>query len=127
MKKKAEKTDPKKLDVSLNQDLSIAVMNLISAEEHLAFTAMKTGKQEYAHVLNSVREMRKRLLAQLIKNKEGEMWCISKHLLAATMRLIEVGTRYIGSDDKKAAEFFDDALDTYGTFWLLHKFRVQAR
>lgn len=111
-----------KLDLSKAQDLSVAVMNMISAEEHLAFTTMKTGKREYAEVLNSIREQRKRLMKKLLRNTEGEMWCISKHLLATTMRLIETAVKNIGNDDKAAAELFGDALDTYGTFWLLHKF-----
>jgi len=32
------------LDLSMEEDLSIAVMNLISLEEHFYFTAEKTGK-----------------------------------------------------------------------------------
>jgi len=32
------------LDLSSDQDLSIAIMNLISIEEHLFFTSQKTGK-----------------------------------------------------------------------------------
>ena len=31
--------------------------------------------------------MRKLLLKEIIKDYEGENWCISKHLLAAAMRL----------------------------------------
>ena len=76
------------VDLTKLEDLSIAVMNLISVEEHLAFTAMKTKKVEYLHVLDSVRELRKNLLKKIVKNTEGELWCISKHLLATTMKLM---------------------------------------
>jgi len=34
----------KSFDLSLEEDLSIAVMNLISLEEHFFFTSQKTGK-----------------------------------------------------------------------------------
>ena len=81
------------IDLSMEEDLSIAVMNLIGLEEHLFFTAEKTGKDEYFDLLETVRETRKQLLGKMIKQTEGEVWCISKHLLAASMRLFEVGTK----------------------------------
>jgi len=111
----------KKLDLSKKEDLSIAVMNLISIEEHLAFTAMKTGKEEYLKILDCVRELRKKLLKRLVVNREGEMWCISKHLLATTMRLLETGEKCIGNDDKQANELFKGAFDVYTLFWFLQK------
>ena len=83
-----------KLDLSSDEDLSIAVMNLISIEEHLFFSGGKTGNNKYYELLFQVREMRKTLLKKIIKNYEGEEWCISKHLLAGCMRLMEVGTKF---------------------------------
>src|SRR3989344_1921591 len=97
------------VDLTKLEDLSMAVMNLISIEEHLAFTAMKTKKEEYLQVLDSVRTLRKSLLKKLVKNTEGELWCISKHLLATSMRLIESSTKYIEKDPKQAKELIEDA------------------
>jgi len=79
-----------KLDLSTDEDLSLAIMNLIAIEEHLFFTAQKTGKDGYYKLLNSVRETRKKLLKRIIKEYEGEVWCTSKHLLSGSMRLMEV-------------------------------------
>jgi predicted S18 family serine protease len=111
-------TKEKKIDLSSEEDLSIAVMNLISIEEHLYFTAAKTKKRKYFDLLQEVREVRKGLLKKLIKNYEGETWCISKHLLAATMRLIEVGTKEFNKDNKKEAEkLFSKAHQLYSFFW----------
>ncbi|MCS7135057.1 MAG: hypothetical protein NZ893_01285, partial [Candidatus Aenigmarchaeota archaeon] len=103
MKKIDKVTKEKKLDLSSDEDLSIGVMNLISIEEHLFFTAKKTGKDKYFALLDEVREMRKKLLKKLIKDYEGEVWCISKHLLAASMRLIEVGTKQFNKGNKTEA------------------------
>jgi hypothetical protein len=62
--------------------------------------------------------MRKALLAKMISRHEGETWCISKHLLAATMRLIEVGTKLHGDGKKtEAKECFDNAYKLYSIFW----------
>ena|SRR3989344_3209414 len=109
------------VDLTKLEDLSMAVMNLISIEEHLAFTAMKTKKEEYLQVLDSVRTLRKSLLKKLVKNTEGELWCISKHLLATSMRLMETSTKYINNDNKQALEFAKNAHDLYGLFWFLQK------
>ena len=116
--KKVEKGH--KLDLSSDQDLSIAVMNLISIEEHLFFTAEKTGNESYFDLLAQVREMRKVLLKQLIQDYEGEVWCISKHLLAASMRLMEVGTKAMTTRPKEARQFFEQSYRLYNLFWALN-------
>ncbi|NMB91633.1 hypothetical protein GYA37_02155 [candidate division WWE3 bacterium] len=117
--KKLEKGE--KLDLSSGEDLSIAIMNLISIEEHLFFTAGKTNDSQYLDILNKVREMRKELLKKIIKNPDGEVWCISKHLLSASMRLMEVGTKSLGKGDKEEAkELFKKSYELYNLFWGLN-------
>jgi hypothetical protein len=107
-----------KMDLSSDEDLSIAIMNLISIEEHFFFTAQKTEKPGYLDLLKEVREMRKSLLKRIIKEYEGEVWCISKHLLAASMRLMEVGTKALGAGkNDEAKELFQKAYDLYSMFW----------
>lgn len=109
------------LDLSSGEDLSLAIMNLISIEEHMFFNGSKTGKTKYFELLNEVREMRKTLLKEIIKDYEGEVWCTSKHLLAASMRLMEVGTKYqTKGDQKKARDFFKKSFDLYNLFWGLN-------
>lgn len=107
-----------KLDLSQEEDLSIAIMNLVSLEEHFFFTASKTDKPEYFDLMGEIREMRKELLGRMISAKEGETWCISKHLLAASMRVMEVGTK-LQSDGKKdeALDMFRKAYRLYALFW----------
>jgi len=108
------------LDLSSDQDLSIGIMNLISIEEHLFFTANKTGKDSYYELLAQIREMRKTLLKLIIKDYEGEVWCISKHLLAASMRVMEVGTKAMATDPAHAKELFEMSYNLYNTFWALN-------
>jgi hypothetical protein len=59
-----------KMDLSSDQDLSIAIMNLISIEEHLIFSGAKTGKSHFYALVPEIREMRKDLLKILIKEYE---------------------------------------------------------
>ncbi len=108
----------KDLDLSSDEDLSIGIMNLISIEEHLFFTSQKTGKSSYLDLLNEVRLMRTDLLKMIITDYEGEVWCISKHLLAASMRVMEVGTKALKKGNKKGAmELFNKSFKLYSLFW----------
>jgi hypothetical protein len=117
--KKLEKGE--KLDLSSDEDLSMGIMNLVSMEEHFFFTYNKTKNEKYLDLLNEVREMRKELLKRVIKDYEGEVWCISKHLLAASMRLMEVGTKSLTKGDKKdAGELFQKSYQLYCLFWALN-------
>ncbi len=116
-----------KMDLSSDQDLSIAVMNLVSIEEHFFFTGAKLDKPEYYDLLKEAREMRKDLLKKLVTAPEGEVWCISKHLLAASMRLMEVGTKQLGMGRKEEAQdFFKKAYELYSLFWGLNMKLVDA-
>jgi len=122
--KKMEKGE--KLDLSSDEDLSIGIMNLISMEEHFFFTYNKTKDAKYLDLLNEIREMRKSALKRIIKDYEGEVWCISKHLLAASMRFMEVGTKALTKGDKRSAEdMFQKSYQLYSLFWGLNLGLVQ--
>ncbi len=117
--KKIEKGE--KLDLSSGEDLSIGIMNLISIEEHLFFSGGKTGDTKYFDLLDEVRKMRVELLKQIIKEYSGEVWCISKHLLAASMRVMEVGTKALKNNEKeKAYDLFEKSYHLYNLFWALN-------
>lgn len=108
------------VDLSIEEDLAIGIMNLLSLEEHFYFTGVKTEKEEYFDLLTEVRSLRKPLMERLVPQHEGETWCISKHLLAATMRFMEVGAK-LNTDGKKdeAKKLFESAHKTFTLFWAL--------
>jgi hypothetical protein len=121
LKKVKSFSEADKVDLSSKEDLGIAVMNLIAIEEHLFYTYEKTKKQQYLELLNEARQMRKKYLAEIVKQPEGEIWCTSKHLMASSMRLMEVGTKKLGEGDKgKAKELFDNAYGLWNMFWGLN-------
>ncbi len=116
--KMKEAAKGRELDLSLDEDLSIGIMNLISIEEHLFFTANKTGKDSYYDLLNEVREIRKVLLKQIVVDYEGEVWCIGKHLLASSMRLMEVGTKVLNKKElSQAKPYFERSYRLFRMFW----------
>jgi len=109
------------LDLSADEDLSIAIMNLISIEEHFFFTAEKTEDKKYYDFFAGIREIRKSLMKKLVKEPEGEVWCISKHLLAASIRVMEVGTKELSRGKKREAyELFEKAYELYSLFWAVN-------
>lgn len=114
-----KKVNPK--DLSSDQDLTIAIMNLISIEEHLVFSGAKTGKNSFYDLIEEVRELRKTLMQKVIPQYEGEVWCISKHLLASAMRLMEVGTKQQSLGHKEEVyKLFSQAYELYCLFWGLN-------
>ncbi len=109
------------LDLSSDQDLTIAIMNLISIEEHLMFSGAKTQDTSFYELIEPIREDRKQLLGMIIKKYKGEVWCISKHLLATCMRLMEVGTKALSAGKKEESfMFFEKAYNMYTLFWGLN-------
>ena len=116
------------MDLSSDQDLTIAIMNLVSIEEHFFFTGAKTGKNEYYDLIDTVREMRKELLKRIIKEYEGEVWCISKHLMAASYRLMEVGTKQLSRGKKEEAyDLFNKSYELYSLFWGLNMKMISVK
>ena len=121
-----KKVNPK--DLSSDQDLTIAIMNLISIEEHLVFSGAKTGKTSFYDLIEDVRETRKKLMLKIIPSYEGEVWCISKHLLASSMRLMEVGTKQQSLGNKEQAyDLFNKAYDLYCLFWGLNMGMMETK
>ncbi len=128
MEEMIEKIDASKkvnpLDLSSDQDLSIALMNLISLEEHFFFSGAKTQKTGFYDLINAVRDMRKELMGRIVKkstSENGEVWCISKHLLAASMRIMEVGTKALSAGNTKDAyDLFNKSYELYSLFWGLN-------
>src|SRR3972149_9798784 len=109
------------LDLSSAEDLTIGLMNLVSLEEHAFFSYMKTKESRFLDMLSVTRALRKKLLEKIVKKDDSEGWCMSKHLLASSMRVYEVGTKLLGDGkQKEAKEMFKDSAELYALFWKLN-------
>ncbi len=121
IKKIDELKEKNSLDLSEGEDLSIALMNIVSMEEHSFFSYAKTNDEKFLEILETCRELRKKLLAKIVKRDDSETWCMSKHLLASSMRLYEVGNRLLHENKiKDAKEMYKDAAELFGMFWKLN-------
>ncbi len=114
------------LDLSKDEDRGLALMNLISLEEHFYFTAVKTNDQKYLDMLESVREVRKAVQTDFLQDPQGEEWCIAKHLMAASIRLMEVGTKELTAQNRAAAgRYFRYAFDLFSLCMALNMGAVE--
>lgn len=120
LKEKIASAKLNRADLSTDEDLALAVMNLIGIEEHLHFTGQKTGNTSYYDLLQEVRTMRTDLMKRLLPKTEGETWCISKHLLSASMRSMEVGTKLqTQGRGEDAQALFKSSYDLFNMFLAL--------
>lgn len=109
-------------DLSKEEDLAMGVMNLISLEEHAYFSYMKTNDQKYLSILNTIRHIRTTAMKKLVDNPQGEEWCMSKHLLAASMRLYETGTKELKEEKTADAQIlFEMAFELFALFFGLKR------
>ena len=122
IKKINEVKEKNELDISAWEDLSIGLMNLVSLEEHCFFSYAKTKEDKFLKMLDIVRELRKKLMLLIVKkDDESEKWCMSKHFLASSMRLFEIGNRlFHEGKEKEAKDMYHDAAELYGLFWTLN-------
>ena len=67
IKKINEVKEKNELDISVMEDLSIGLMNLISLEEHCFFSFAKTKDDKFLKMLDVARELRKKLMILIVK------------------------------------------------------------
>lgn len=101
----AKKVNP--LDLSSDQDLTIAVMNLIKLEKLLDGYDIK----------DDVRDMRCRLMGRVVPNGDEKNWDMSQYLLEKSVELMGNGMQEIGIDSGLAYKMFDDSYEFYSMFW----------
>lgn len=105
-------------DLSAGEDLSFALMNLISIEEHLACSFARTGDRFFVDALPDIRNLRRDLMKQVVREGYGEGWCISKHLLATSMRLLEVANkRQAEGQDEMSRRLIEESFTLWSMFW----------
>jgi len=99
-------------DVGMAEDMANMLKQLICAEDHIATNISLGNPKKWMKVLDIVRKIRTKWLSTITKKGEGTLWCMNKHLLAASEGLIEVGNRFYQTKQyEEAKEAFNDAQD----------------
>ena len=61
-------------------------------------------------------------MTKLLTNPQAEEWCISKHLLSASMRFMECGNKAAGKSDSD--EYYDSAYILFTQFFHLNNLSI---
>jgi len=116
--------DEKKLDdkdVGLIEDMCYMLKNLISIEDHSASSFAITKDKKWLELLELIRKMRTKWLSLAVKKESSHLWCVSKHLLASAEGMIEVGNRFLSTNQKDiASDAFNDASKLLSLFMILN-------
>ena len=101
-----------KKDVGFFQDAIFGIQHAISAEHH-AMESYSTSKRKiWLDVAKIVRPVRSKYLDIITKKENEQGYCISKHLLAFSQALKELGSRYQEeNEDKLAEDCFKESLE----------------
>lgn len=103
----AKKVNP--LDLSADQDLTIAIMNLIKLEKLLDGVDTSGGYD----MSGAIRDMRHRLMGRVVSDTDGDLWNMSLYLLGLATDFMERGFMTTGAS---AYEMFDKAYEVYSLF-----------
>ena len=105
----AKKVNP--LDLSSDQDLTIALMNLIVLEDLSV---------NYPELYSMVHDMRVELMSRVVHGADDVRYA-SKYLLGDAMRLIDGGNKSGNYD------YYDRAYELYSLFWGLNMGLIDMR
>lgn len=116
--------DEKKLDekdVGLIEDMCYMLKNLISIEDHSASSFGMSQDKKWLELLEMIRKMRTKWISLIVKKESSHLWCISKHLLASAEGMLEIGNRFLSTNQKDiASEAFNDASKLLSLFMILN-------
>lgn len=91
----AKKVNP--LDLSSDQDLTVALMNLLAIEDEFEY----------------VRDIRIELMSRIVA-PDTDVWGMSERLLGMAMQLIDDGNKATGDS---AYKLYNRAYELYSMFW----------
>ena len=77
----------------------------------------------YFEINEKVRKARSKWMYRLIKESEGQIYCLSKHLMQMSQSAKELGNRFVEKDDPKLAEeCFNESVEWEAIFFILNDF-----
>ena len=102
----AKKVNP--LDLSSDQDLTIALMNLAVLERNFDLSG---------ELMDCVRDVRHDLMKRIVA-PSSDKWGVTKYLLAESMQLMADGNRALdAAKNKDAYMLYNRSYELYSLFW----------
>ena len=103
-------------DIGMVDDVLELCKNLVSIESHSFGSYVADGNEKWLELSQKAREIRTKYLSMITKKDNSQGWCISKHIAECLMRIQEVYTRFLSTNQKEQAKIC--AID-YGNLYLL--------
>ena len=104
-----ENTNLSEKDIGFIDDAIFYIQNAVASQHHAVNTYNQTKKKEYLDVAKYARRRRSKIMERITK-AEGEVYCLTKHLLAMAQAARELGDRMNEEgDDTFSKELYEDA------------------
>lgn len=111
----------KKGDVGLVEDTIFTLKNLLATEDHSALSYGMSKDDKWIEILEIIRRIRTKWLAIITKKEKSQLYCFSKHILAASEGLIEISNRFIQTKQfNEGREALNDATELISLFLILN-------
>ena len=102
-----------KLDLSSDQDLTIALMNLISIERYIENDA----EHDFSQLKSMVNDLRVALMGKIVKKSDKNFDVLCDLLGRSAMLMNDGFVALEKQNDARAYELFDAAFGVYSMFW----------
>lgn len=103
-------------DIGMLEDTFELVKNLVSIESHAFGSYISTQEDKWLKISMKARELRTKYLSMITSRQAGQSWCISKHISECCMRLQEVYTRFLSTNQIEEAKIC--AEDYFSLYYL---------
>lgn len=105
-----------KHDIGLTDEIFELCKNLVSVESHSFGSYVSSQNEKWLNISKKARELRTKYLS-LITQNENQSWCISKHITECCMRLQEIYTRFLSTNQLEEAQVVaEDYMEMYAIF-----------
>lgn len=109
-------------DVGWIHDLIFGLQNLIASENHAIESFSSSKKEIWLELAEKIRKNRSKWMRIFIKKANDQRYCFSKHILASSMAMKELGNRYQTQGEKELAkECFEESADYEAMFILINQ------
>jgi len=116
------------LDVPIEVDWILGIAHLTQCAEHLNFSSVELKDKNLLEIANLIDKIRIKHLKRLVGNLGGQLYCNTKHKLAALIRLMETGDKLRREGKfEEAMEYYKDSNDILHSVLILSKLPVSRR
>jgi len=110
------------VDLTIEEEIIAMVQELIQIENHSERSFQGSRNEKWLKVKNRARQLRTKWMEKIFVDEDKtQKWCAEKHILDASKRLTEVGTKYLSAKDEETCkEALMDSAEVLGMYYFLN-------